>query len=851
MGIKGLLKLLDDIQVESHVSDFQGQVCGVDGYVWLHKAVYPYATELVLSENDECKAAIAEEKVAAQVMKYVDSVVNCGVMLYIVFDGRSTKAKKGEEDLRHDRRTKNRAKGRTFYREGAWDLAHKCFAGSVDVTPRMAARVSAQLKERSIPYVVAPYEADAQLSFLFRRGLINFCISEDSDLIAHGVETVLFKLDFRSLLGKSINLSRDAASVGGVLAPILADGMTHQKSRLRFLALCVLLGCDYGNTTIPKAGPKKVVDVLKRLSHTDEDFDDPEKIIRTARFLRLDTNPDFADAFHKALFCFRHHTIFDVTDQCLRPLTELSQGRPDWADDILGSLFDNDIARRIAVCEIDPITHEEFVLTPPSKPKNGAAPLGDKIDKTNQAAKPPSAPLQLRRFDDISGKEIRAQSQYRTTRPSIPRNQRDVKRVVVLPSKTQPTLVGMFKKMDSSKVSSATSTSTSSSSVDKCSMPTVDSYPTTSASASTTTIPTPAFTTTRVPDLPPSPFTQLLQAAADAAAVSTPNAPRKNLISADFLRSLEYNPADQMPTTTADILASPPDDSTSATNALVSTRDECAESDLEASHPRAASKTPLVDVSQYVATPARSTTTMTTPSPSEPRNMTPPTISNVSCTRTRTPLLDMSKYTPPGARLNNTPPAARLLDTPEARFDTPPEVTLDTPPETKLDTPPKIKLDTPLGATLDTSVRSDDVPSNVSAVDRIAAFAFTGASATRSAAPLLRDVEELPAPPAKRIRVDDEHNDAPRSSVPFGATKVCLPRKTPRQLPSDRVAKVDPACVDKTVVMSRASSLERRPRTDDDDTEGSAHGVRAGANKLQSELRLSAVNRLDAFTFQG
>ena len=44
-------------------------------------------------------------------------------------------------------------------------------------------------------YIVAPYEADAQLAYLVKNGLADGVISEDSDCLPFGCQTVLFKMD--------------------------------------------------------------------------------------------------------------------------------------------------------------------------------------------------------------------------------------------------------------------------------------------------------------------------------------------------------------------------------------------------------------------------------------------------------------------------------------------------------------------------------------------------------------------------------------------------------------------------------------------------------------------------------
>ena len=41
-----------------------------------------------------------------------------------------------------------------------------------------------------VEYIVAPYEADAQLAFLALNGLVSAVITEDSDLLAYGCPRV-------------------------------------------------------------------------------------------------------------------------------------------------------------------------------------------------------------------------------------------------------------------------------------------------------------------------------------------------------------------------------------------------------------------------------------------------------------------------------------------------------------------------------------------------------------------------------------------------------------------------------------------------------------------------------------
>lgn len=92
-------------------------------------------------------------------------------------------------------RQKNRELGIQLFKQGNYADARKHFTRAADVTPFMAHRVIQGLKAKGVRYVVAPYEADAQLAYLMKNGLADGVITEDSDCLPFGCGTVLFKLD--------------------------------------------------------------------------------------------------------------------------------------------------------------------------------------------------------------------------------------------------------------------------------------------------------------------------------------------------------------------------------------------------------------------------------------------------------------------------------------------------------------------------------------------------------------------------------------------------------------------------------------------------------------------------------
>ncbi|GMP68234.1 hypothetical protein CsSME_00027912 [Camellia sinensis var. sinensis] len=77
----------------------------------------------------------------------------------------------------------------------AYSRLHK----GVSITPSTAHQLIQILRSKNIEFVVSPCEADAQLAYLSsleaEKGGIVAVTSKDSDLLAYGCPTVVFKMD--------------------------------------------------------------------------------------------------------------------------------------------------------------------------------------------------------------------------------------------------------------------------------------------------------------------------------------------------------------------------------------------------------------------------------------------------------------------------------------------------------------------------------------------------------------------------------------------------------------------------------------------------------------------------------
>ncbi len=120
-------------------------------------------------------------------------------------------------------------------RQGNGLMAQRKLSEAVDITPQMAYEFIQILKQQHVEYYVAPYEADAQLAYMYKTGRAQVVITEDSDLLIFGVKRVLFKMDKQGN-GIEVDLSRL-----NEVEELNFKGFTDDM----LLTCCIVSGCDY------------------------------------------------------------------------------------------------------------------------------------------------------------------------------------------------------------------------------------------------------------------------------------------------------------------------------------------------------------------------------------------------------------------------------------------------------------------------------------------------------------------------------------------------------------------------------------------------------------------------------
>jgi exonuclease-1 len=183
------------------------------------------------------------------------------------------------------------------------------------------------LRAEAVPYIVAPYEADAQLAYLERIGLVDGIITEDSDLLVFGCQTVLTKLDSVSSTITSISRS-DFASL---TSSVTSKGKTISLlgwSDVQFRAMSILSGCDY-LPSIPGVGLKTAWALLRK-------YKTAENVVRAVRLEGKKAVPrGYMEKYKKAERVFLYQRVWDPISERLVYLNDVPEGEKEgWDEDM-------------------------------------------------------------------------------------------------------------------------------------------------------------------------------------------------------------------------------------------------------------------------------------------------------------------------------------------------------------------------------------------------------------------------------------------------------------------------------------------------------------------------------------
>lgn len=342
MGIPSLFKKCTFEKFAEMVTDIKAKgvkVIGVDMYVLFHK----FATEGDIAEVLAKNPFHYHDKMYERVKNYLMDFKNMGFDLYLVFDGNTMKYKIAEED-----RALRRA---AAYMKGDW-------MGALEIVPQQMYNFMHYIQDKMVvPYIVAPFEADAQLTYLFKTGVVDCVLTNDSDLIAYGVTRIIY------IKPKGLEWY-EHEKIDEKAEP---ESINQMKLEMLWL-FGYLVGCDYFKG-IPQVGIVKAFKILSQLKLIYENTEiDWESTMKT-----LSAIPEYSKAFQrvaqvtsneildglatKVRMVFTSQAVIDPHTYELKYLN--GTVIPENDRTVFGEVYDT---LRVGKGEINPNNGEEFQL---------------------------------------------------------------------------------------------------------------------------------------------------------------------------------------------------------------------------------------------------------------------------------------------------------------------------------------------------------------------------------------------------------------------------------------------------------------------------------------------------------
>ncbi|KAK6462989.1 PIN domain-like protein [Scheffersomyces coipomensis] len=339
MGVTGLLPNLKDIQEAGTLERYRGKTLAIDTYGWLHRGLVSCAQELCQDKPTT--------KYITSIMNKVAMLKHFGVEPYFVFDGAALPTKADTANERRSRRVEALRKAQEYEKNNKSSLAWKEYMKAACVTSQMAKSLMVEFDNHKIKYVVAPYEADPQMVYLEKIGLVDGILSEDSDLLIFGCNKLITKLKDS---GSCVEICRENFSKVSSL-PYLSK---YTQEQLRLVAM--LSGCDY-TKGVAGVGLKSAFNLVKKYNNLD-------KVLIALRADGKTINDDFKDEVFKADLAFQFQKVFNPTTntlETLNPYPENFDTDFDILESCCGKTFTHEHYQKVCNGFLDPNSHEILV----------------------------------------------------------------------------------------------------------------------------------------------------------------------------------------------------------------------------------------------------------------------------------------------------------------------------------------------------------------------------------------------------------------------------------------------------------------------------------------------------------
>lgn len=249
MGIKDILRLcnfsdFDDRLIQT-LKERGIKRIGVDMYVIFYR--FAIDVDIAATLVNEPKTYI--KHYYERILTFLKKFLNERFELYLVYEGSKMKYKIVDEE-RQKRREAARQSGN--------------YISALRIDPEQVNNFEKYIEQYNIPSIISAHEADAQLAYMYRQGLIDCVLTNDSDLIVYQVSKIIYIRPDGLKFYESLEVGSDKPTC------------MNEVPKEHLFLFGYLIGCDYFKG-VPGIGYKKAFELIKdtkRGMNDEEMFED-------------------------------------------------------------------------------------------------------------------------------------------------------------------------------------------------------------------------------------------------------------------------------------------------------------------------------------------------------------------------------------------------------------------------------------------------------------------------------------------------------------------------------------------------------------------------------------------------
>jgi len=272
---------------DAELTSFNGSRLAVDSSLF----IYQFLT--TIRQRDGTPLKDSQGRITshlAGVFSRTTRLMQCGLKLAYVFDGKPPALKRAEQERRSELKDKASLNYQAAAEQEDTRAMRKYASQTSRLTPEMVEEVKALVSALGLPVIQAPSEAEAQAALMAKLGDVRAVASQDADVLMFGSPCLVRNL---SLVGKRKTSNRFSYETVKPEEIQLSETLNSLGIDLdQFTALCMLVGTDYNLGGVKGIGPKGALKLVKKHK---KDFDSL-----------------FAEAGWKNCFSLDWKTVFDT-----------------------------------------------------------------------------------------------------------------------------------------------------------------------------------------------------------------------------------------------------------------------------------------------------------------------------------------------------------------------------------------------------------------------------------------------------------------------------------------------------------------------------------------------------------